>query len=674
MFVANSGNNSVTAYNTSVAQQAAAPGGYDVTPLATLSNPYGETFLDPPGQAVLSSAGNLWVANSGGNSVIEISSTGLAQSGEIAPSLTIANPAGQKYLLGPHGVALDGKGDLWVSNDVSNTLVEYTAQQLTSNPTEQPFTFPPAVIISNPAGSQAMAGPATIEFDAEGDLWVANVANDTVVEYSASQLTSSGSPTPATTIANPTTQPPTNYLFVPHGLAFDSAGDLFVVNLAQSGFPLVRYSAAQLAGGGTITQAPSATYTGTAFNVPAYAEFDSAGDLWVSNTAGASAPGNLVEFSAASLASSGSPTPQTIITSPATGTQYLYQAFGLAFDSVGNLIVTNRGYDFPVIKFLASQIASTGSPEPAVVLNNPSASIPAIYNPSGLALDANNDLWIANNPRAAEEGNIVKIDASSIVNNNFNVKPALIIQDPTGETLKRPDDIQFDSSGNLWAASSFVVSGPSGDEANSKLLMYPAASLTGGSPTPSVEIVPPTGVLFHFHRLHFDTEGNLWVAGHATISENMVVTPPIPVVLEYTKAQLASSGAPSPAITISGYGTHYYFEDPVGLGFEPDGDLWVTSAYSPGVLNNALAVEYEGSDLSSSSTPIAAISGPATTATASAFDSDGNLFIATVGKVYEYTASTLDSVDKGGAIPDAQGVISGPLSGLDYTSALAIEK
>jgi|GEM_PF-3496059 sugar lactone lactonase YvrE len=673
MFVANAGNNSITAYNTADALAAAQPGGYDFTPLITLSNPYGQTFLDPPGQAALSSGGNLWVADSGGNSVIEIPSTSLTQSGEIAPAITIANPAGKNYLLGPHGVAMDAQGDLWVSNYATDTLVEYTAQQLTSNPTQQPFTFAPAVIISNPTGKFDLVGPATIEFDAEGDLWVANLAGNTVVEYGASQLTSSGSPTPQTTIANPTTTPATTYLLAPHGLAFDAAGDLFVVNATFGSSPLVRYSAAQLAGGGTITQAPSAIYTGSAFDVPAYAEFDSAGDLWVSNTGGPTLPGNLVEFSAASLASSGSPTPETVIGNPAGG-NYLYQAFGLAFDSAGNLIVTNRGYDFPVIKYSAAQIASSGTPDPAVVLNNPSAVLPAIYNPTSLALDSADDLWVANDPRGAEPGNIAKLDASSIVNSNFNVKPGLVIEDPTGQTLDHPDDIQFDSSGNLWAASSSIVTTPTGDETSSRLVMYSAASLEAGKPAVTVTINVPTGVLIHFRRMHFDGAGNLWLAGDAVENIDGVATPRIPLVVEYTKAQLASSGTPAFTTIILGIGTHPYFYNPVGLGFDAVGDLWVTSEIATATLNHALAVAYLGKNLGSSSTPVASISGPELIALASAFDSDGNMFVATFGRILEYAAANVALVDDGGAIPDAQGAIAGPLSGLDYPSALAIEK
>ncbi len=56
-----------------------------------------------------------------------------------------------------------------------------------------------------------------------GNLWVSNLLSDEIIEYTASQLGTTSSPTPAITITS-------TALNNPEGLAFDSSGNLWVAN------------------------------------------------------------------------------------------------------------------------------------------------------------------------------------------------------------------------------------------------------------------------------------------------------------------------------------------------------------------------------------------------------------------------------------------------------------
>src|SRR5579875_977806 len=358
VWVANS-NDTLTAYHENA--------GSDAVPLVTLANPYAQQFLAPPEQAALDSGGNLWVANAGGNNVIQISAAALGTSGILKPNLTIANPSGKDYVIDPHGVAIDAEGDLWVANGGIDTIVEYTAQKLTSNPNPQPFTFPPAVTISNPSGSLVLDEPEAMTFDPDGNLWVSNGDNDTVIEYTKSQLASSGSPAPAVIISNPAGG--AEYLDEPHGLAFDGHGGLWVANsepddcyanCTQPPFEVVGYTASQIASSGSpvpntslVNPHPSGN---PIFDVPQFVAFDKDGDLWVSNgnwANGVSSPA-IIEIAAADLtAGTISPTPEVALTGPTGGIPYLYAASCLVFDSSENLIVTNEGRAYPVIKYSA---------------------------------------------------------------------------------------------------------------------------------------------------------------------------------------------------------------------------------------------------------------------------------------------------------------------------------
>ena len=120
----------------------------------------------------------------------------LAASGAPTPAVTISNNAGS--IDEPSGVAFDAAGDLWVTNTDNSTLVEFTPSQLASSgdPT-------PAVTISTDGSS--LDGPYSLALDAAGDLWVPNAYSDSLVEYTASQLAATGDPTPINTIVGSNT-------------------------------------------------------------------------------------------------------------------------------------------------------------------------------------------------------------------------------------------------------------------------------------------------------------------------------------------------------------------------------------------------------------------------------------------------------------------------------------
>jgi hypothetical protein len=193
-------------------------------------------------------------------------------SGDVAPTATIS-PASPDY---PWGSAFDSAGDLWVVNYYSGTVVEYTASQLATSGSPSP-----AVTIS--AENESLYGPSALAFDRAGDLWVANDYNDTLVEYTPGQLTTSGSPTPAVTISATG-----NSLADPVAVAFDRSGDLWVSNYddtlsAGREDTLVEYTPGDLSATGSPTPAVTISATGNSLDEAYGLAFDSVGDLWVSN-------------------------------------------------------------------------------------------------------------------------------------------------------------------------------------------------------------------------------------------------------------------------------------------------------------------------------------------------------------------------------------------------------
>jgi hypothetical protein len=92
-------------------------------------------------------------------------------------------------------------------------------------------------------------------------MWVPNYNGSAVAEYTKAGLTKPGSPPAHVTISG-------SILAVPHGVAFDSSGDLWV--LAASSPALVEYTKAELAKSGSPTPARAIKGTATGLNTPSY--------------------------------------------------------------------------------------------------------------------------------------------------------------------------------------------------------------------------------------------------------------------------------------------------------------------------------------------------------------------------------------------------------------------
>jgi secreted PhoX family phosphatase len=174
----------------------------------------------------------------------------------------------------------------------------------------------PAVTLSASLGS--LSFPCGAAFDGSGNLWVANENNSTLVAYTPSQLSASGSPTPAVTLT---------MARQPAALAFDSTGNLWVIEIS---YGINEFSPAQLAVSGTTpTPVVQLTGNGTSTGNPVALAFDNSGDLWVADYAFGKVAhsGTVVEYTANQLAASGAPTPTVTL-----GGTSLGNPTALAFD------------------------------------------------------------------------------------------------------------------------------------------------------------------------------------------------------------------------------------------------------------------------------------------------------------------------------------------------------
>jgi secreted PhoX family phosphatase len=172
---------------------------------------------------VLDAHRNLWVVDASDDGIHEISRAQLdaatiagSAPQDITPTVTITSTD----LASPAFAAFDGAGNLWITSEGNNKIVEFQASDLGNS------AATPHVVISSPS----VNGPGQPQFDTAGDLWVTNANSNTVVKFTHAHLAASGSPT-ADAIIN---DDGSGSLDTPWGCAFDSLGRLWVFNYGTS--------------------------------------------------------------------------------------------------------------------------------------------------------------------------------------------------------------------------------------------------------------------------------------------------------------------------------------------------------------------------------------------------------------------------------------------------------
>jgi sugar lactone lactonase YvrE len=308
-------------------------------------------------------------------------------------------PAG---LNAPEFLAFDHSGDLWVS-DYKNSLVAEYAPPFKNGSSAVLEVGSPSFSTDGCSGSGAssVCSPNGIAFDPSGNLWVTDVQNDTVVEFT----------TPFTTGESVSTviggqsdgQVNASNLSEPYGIAFDSSGNLWVADASNNRVveykaPLTSGEAASLVIGQTSLTSTVDDQTRANMSSPQDVAFDKAGNLWVADTDDS----RVMEF--AGPFSNGEEAAQVIgqdnFTSYVQGDSQSIISLpeAIAFDHSNNLWVSDSGnsrvleFAFP---FSTGMNASRLIGQYSYFYGGPNATRTTLGYPEGLAFDASGNLWVA---------------------------------------------------------------------------------------------------------------------------------------------------------------------------------------------------------------------------------------------------------------------------------------
>jgi sugar lactone lactonase YvrE len=237
------------------------------------------------------SDGTLWITSEDDSTLIALAPTSLVRSGSTNAPIVISSIGGS--VSAPSGLAFDRQHRLWVANAGNGTVVRFDPEQLASSGSPVP-----AVVISG------LGKPVALAFDAAGSLWVSDIHRSKVFSFSEAQLSTSGLLAPQVILTTIAATPPATgrSLLDPAGIAFDAGGNLWVANLGNQ--TIVSFSPPQLATSGSPVPHVVLSSSGGSLSFPTGVAFDADGSLWAITDAGV-----LEKFPSTSLGVTGAPSP-----------------------------------------------------------------------------------------------------------------------------------------------------------------------------------------------------------------------------------------------------------------------------------------------------------------------------------------------------------------------------
>jgi sugar lactone lactonase YvrE len=313
----------------------------------------GPNGLSQPEFAAFDKSGDLWVSDYGNSYVVEykppftFNESASVEVGSPSFAANGCDNTGLDYVCSPNGIAFDPSGNLWVADSQNDSIVEFKAP-LTIGENVSTIIGEPSAGTVNASNLGEVGG---IAFDSSGNLWVADQSDNRVVEFKAPLSTGE----PASLVLGQSSLTGTSdnlanaNMSGPEDMAFDQSGNLWVADTDNSrimefAHPFSDGEAASLVIGAPDFTSYGGNDTQSTVTLPEAIAFDHSGDLWVSDSGNS----RVLEF--ATPLSTGENASRLIgqysyfFGGPnATQTQLGYPE-GLAFDSSGNLWVSDPGY------------------------------------------------------------------------------------------------------------------------------------------------------------------------------------------------------------------------------------------------------------------------------------------------------------------------------------------
>jgi hypothetical protein len=243
-------------------------------------------FRSPSGVAT-DSAGNVYVADSGNNTIRKITPTGVVSTLAGTPGVTgSADGTGAAAsFTGPSGVTTDSAGNVYVADIGNSTIRKITPAGVVSTLAGTPGVYGSA---DGTGATASFYYPSGLASDSAGNIYVADAGNNTIRKIAPSGVVSTlaGSPGALVILGSSDGIGATASFNYPSGVASDSAGNVYVADEGNNTIRKITPTGVVSTLAGTPGAIGSADGIGAAarFAYPSGVATDSAGNVYVADT------------------------------------------------------------------------------------------------------------------------------------------------------------------------------------------------------------------------------------------------------------------------------------------------------------------------------------------------------------------------------------------------------
>jgi uncharacterized protein (TIGR03437 family) len=359
-------------------------------------------------------AGDVYIADTHNNRIMETSGTGVIATVAGSGGFGYAGdggPASSAYLGEPHGIAVDGAGNVYIADTYNNCVREISGGIITTVAGTAMGGYNGDNI---KATSAELNFPDDVAVDGNGNLYIADAGNGRVREVANGVIS---------TIANPG---------IATGIAVDASGNVYIT----TGNTVLKASnglVTTIAGGGAPV-ADAGSPTSAQLNFPTGIAVDSSGNVYIADTNN----GLVRKLSNGTIAD-------------IPGNWFSPKA--VAMDAAGNLYVLNGSSVVEITPAGAvTTVAGSGPYTYGYNGDNIPATSAALAGPSSIALDSAGNLYISDTGnsriRKVSGGLITTVAGTGVSSYNGNNIPA------TTAELSYPGAIAVDNAGNLYISDS----------------------------------------------------------------------------------------------------------------------------------------------------------------------------------------------------------------------------
>ena len=514
-------------------------------------------------------AGNLYVTDSSNCTVRMITPAGVVS--------TLAGRAGfsghadgigtAATFFIPVGVAVDGSGNLFISDAENNTIRKMVIA------TRQVTTVAGRAGVTGHTDAVGTAAsfslPLGLVVDPSGNIFVADSDNYTVRMITASGVVTTILGTPGVFGHVDGTGPAAQFGEI-QGVALDSAGNLYfsdysfnaISKATKSG---VSWTATEVAGHSDVSGSSNGTGSSALLYSPALMTIDNAGNLYVvesnNNDVREVALSTFAVTTIAGTRGSGS-------VDGATSAARFDGPRSLAFDRAGNLYVVDEFHD-TIRQITPGGTVTTIAGTAGVIGGADGVGAAAqFHDPASIVVDASGNLYVGD-----QDNSTIREITPSVANGTTLWTVTTIAGSPgvaalvngTG-TLARfnyPVGLALDNAGNLYIADS-------GNYVVRKLVLATGAvtTLAGGGTLGFLDGVGTAASFSRPQNLVFDGIGNLYVTDTSSYTIRKIVVA--------TGAVTTFAGRATYSGSTDGTGPLALFTNPNGIAADTSGNLYVT--------------------------------------------------------------------------------------------------